>query len=435
MRIPAIHAALAMLSLAAHSVALADPLVGDVGAAYSTAEGANTNPANAAFLDRTQAMFVPEVFKQESLSVRYPGFEPTTVSENGVGSILSGGRPSFIWKPNSRFGIGGYMVPPIGIKVDIHKERIPVVVLGQQSYVDIDATGSPDLIGEVILGYKFTDRLGVGLNLSAQSIKFDATLSPSDGGDPLATISGSTSNVSSTLGARYDVMPGRLALGVAFGLVSMAKQDLKIDSPLLSSAGSAGGDDSGDGTAESVLPLNQITFGFQAGLGSRMRLLADFEYTRADKTSEQFSLVALKKKRRDVHDTLAVRTGLILGMTESANALLGFRYQPASLGAGSAGDDGLAGFGTFEVVQIFAGMQSMVPYWQIAAGFQTGFSPKVVARGKKDKDEGAKGYYQWLVGTGVVYRRASLGIDENGELPGAYLYKKISIPVAITYKF
>ncbi len=432
MRFLACHALLATLSLGANTIAFADPLVGDVGAAYSTAEGAGTNPANAAFLDRTQAMFVPELMKQESLSVRYPGFEPTTVSENGPGSILSGGKPSFIYKPNARFGIGGYLIPPLGIKVDIHKQKIPVIVLGQQSYVDLDAVGSPDVIGQVILGFKFTDRFGLGLNLGVQAISFEATLTPSEGGNALATVKGSTSDINSTLGARYDVSPGRLSLGIAFGLVSMKKQSMQIDSPLLSGGDSAAKEDDGD--TQSVVPLNQIIFGFQASLGARLRILSDFYYTRVDKNSETFSLVALKKKKRDVHDTLAVRAGIIAGLTDSANALLGFRYEPASLGAGTQGDDGLGGFGTIEVVQIFTGLTPMVPFWQISAGLQSGFSPKMLPKAKRDKDE-PRGYYQWIVGTGIVYRRASLGIDENGELPGAYLYKKTSIPVSITYKF
>jgi hypothetical protein len=424
------------LTLGISSLASADPLVGDVGAAYSTAEGAGVNPANAAFLDRTQAMFVPEIFKTESLSVRYPGFEPTTVSDNGLGSILSAGRPSFIFKPNSRFGIGGYLIPPVGIEVEIHKQKIPVVVLGQQSFVDLDAVGRPDVIGQAIMGYRFTDRLGVGLNLGIQAISFDATLTPSDGSDPLATVKGSQSDINTAVGARYEAVPGKLALGVAFGLVNIHKQSMTIDSSLLSTASgedsAAAGDDGGE--TETTTPLNQIVFGFQAGLGSRLRLLGDFYYPRADKSGQSFSLVDLKQKTRDVHDTLAVRAGIIAGLTDAANATLGFRYEPASLGAGTKGDDGLAGFGTIEVVEIFTGLAPMVPFWQVSGGIQSGFSPRAMPRSKKDKDE-ARGYYQWLVGTGIVYRRASLGIDENGELPGAYLYKKVSIPVSVTYKF
>lgn len=413
----------------------ADPLVGDVGAAYSTAEAANVNPANAGFLDRTQAMFVPELFKQESLSVRYPGFEPTTVSDSGMGSIMAGGRPAFIFKPNSRFGVGGYFLPPVGLEVEIHKEQIPVIILGQQSFIDLDAVGRPDGIGQFIAGYKITDRLGVGLSAGIQNVSFEAKLTPSDGGDVLAEVTGSTSDVNVGSGVRYDLIPNKLSVGVVAGLVSMSKREVNIESPLLqSSEGGSGAPEGGSGGHEATTPMNSFIFGIQAGLGPKFKLLTDLHYTRADKTQQTFSLVDLKTKTRDVHDVLALRMGIIMGLTDSSNVLLGFRYEPSPIGPGSPGEDGTAGFGTVEVVQIFTGLQTMTPFWQVSAGIQHGLSPKALPRGK-DKDEPRSYYYQWTIGTGIVYRRASLGIDENGELPGAYLYKKTSIPVAITYKF
>ncbi len=421
----------ALACCAAHAVA--DPLVGDVGAAYSTAEAAGTNPANAAFLDRTQASFAPELFKSESLSVRYPGFEPTTLNENGLGGILNGGRPGFIYKPSPRFGIGGYFVPPIGIELQIHKQKIPVLILGQQSYIDLDAVGKLDGAGQVIVGYKFTDRLGLGLDLSMQAITFDATLTPSDGGDPLATIKGSQSDINAVIGVRFDVIPAKFSVGVAFGLVNLHKQTTDIQSPLIGGADPGAAAKSDGANAQLTTPLNNVIFGFQAGLGTRLHLLADFDYTRVNTEATGFSLVDLKTKRKDLHDTLAVRAGAILGWMDGGNLLVGFRYEPSSIGPGAKGADGSIGFGTMEVVQIFTGFASMAPYWQVATGIQRGFSPKSLPKTKKD--DGPRGYYQWTVAVGIGYRRSSLGIDENGELPGAYLYTKTFIPASVTYKF
>jgi hypothetical protein len=454
----------ALLTLLGAPRAAADPLTGGTAAAVSTAEAADANPANAAFIDRTQFMIAPEIFKQESLQIRYPGFETISQNESGMGSILSFGKPSFIFKLTPRLGIGGYVVPPLGLGTEIKKDKIPIVVLDTLNYVDLAGKGTLDGAGQLVVGYRFTDRFGFGMKASFQSVTFDATLTPSEGGDPLVTIHGEQTSLDVTTGLRYDAVPGRFAVGTAFGLINSSKNKMDVESSLMSATGEGdegggGGEGGQGGTAATVAnPLNSFLVGIQAGLGSKIRLLADAKYTRANKSEVAFSLVDLKEKPKDVHDTLGARFGAILGITSGANGLVGFRYEPASLGAGSRGDDGLVGFGTTELVQVFAGLGDMTPFWEAALGMQWGFSPKAGEReggeregrrGRGEKGEkGEKGerergdrgrrppqgYYEWTVSLGVAYRRASLGIDENGELPGAYLYKKTFIPLTVVYK-
>jgi hypothetical protein len=220
-------------------------------------------------------------------------------------------------------------------------------------------------------------------------------------------------------------VPGRLAVGAAFGLDNMHSDRLAIESPLLDAAPTAGEAAPEDDGSETSLvnPLNSILVGAQLVAG-RMRLLGDVQYTRANKDQEAFSIVEFKKKRKDVYDTLAVRTGAIFAMTDTGDALVGFRYEPASLGPGSrsGGDgDGAIGFGTQDVVMMFAGFETLTPYWQLGLGARLSFGRH-------------KTYNAWSVASGLVYRRASLGIDENGEQPGAYLLEKTFVPVTVTYK-
>lgn len=409
----------------------ADPLTGDVAATHDTAAAASENPANAAFLDRSQISVAPELFRSESLQIRYPNFETVSQNESGLGSLLSLGKPGFIYKPSSRLGVGGYFIPPVGLSTDIHKKKIPVVILNNLDYVDLDAVGTLNGAAALTAGYRFGDSFGLGVNVVYQSISYEAELTPSSnpGGDPLATVSGSMTNTDVGLGVRYDPTPGRLAFGVAMGVASISSQTVSIESSLLDTAGGEGGESAGsDGSdTQSVLPLSAILAGVKYST-PKFRLLVDVKYTRVDKTQRSFSTVELKEKPKDLYDTLAVRAGMIMQLGAGNKAMAGFRYEPASLGPGSKSsetEEGAIGFGTQELVMVFAGFETLVPYWQLGLGAEWALAKQKV-RGKD--------FAPWTVATGLVYRRASLGIDEDGEQPGAYLHQKTFVPLTITYK-
>jgi hypothetical protein len=441
-------AGVALAAALAAARAHADPLLGDVGATLGTLDGVAANPANAAFLERTQVGIAPELYRQESLSIRYPGFESVTESDSGLSGPLQLGRPSFIWKPTPRLGLGGYLIPPIGLGLDVHKSRIPVVVLDTQNFVDLDARGELKGAAQFTLGYRFGDRVGFGANASYQKIAYRATLTPSDTNEALATIEAEQSDFDLGIGLRLDLTPGVAAIGVAFGLVNVHAERTTIDSPLIGSLGDGDGDGGSDGANASVAnPANSFLVGAMLAKPGVFRLFADARYHRVNKTQTGYSIVELKTKTKDLHDTLAASVGAALSVSPQTELLAGARYEPASLGAGSRGEDGTLGFGTTEVVQIFAGLSPLVPYWQIAGGAQFHFdyrqprAPRAHkerrdGKGKADKAERdappSEGYYAWTIGSGLVYRRASLGIDENGEQPGAYLQTRIAIPLTVT---
>ncbi len=416
----------------------ADPLMGDVAAANASLSAVEANPASAAFLDRTQVSWSPELFKTETIYARYPGFESASLADNGMGSLLS--KPAFIYKPNSRLSIGGYAIPPLPIKINIKKENLPVMLLGTLNYVDIVAKGSLKGAGQALIGYRVSNSFGVGVNANFQSVGFNAELIPSDGGDSLADVTGSFTTITSNLGFRYE-LTSKIAVGFSFGLFSQKSTELKIDSPLMSQAGGAGpGGNSGSGGGTVTSPADNFLVGIEAALNAQTRFLLDLQYARANKSETTFSLVDLADKKRDVYDTLAVRAGMSLGVTPTNSALVGYRYEPSNLGPGSPGPDGTAGFGTIDLVTMFAGFDTLKPYSQYSLGLKmlAGWVSERSERPSSKKraaEVKEKGFHAYEISFGLVYRIASLGIDENGELPGAYLQKKTFIPLTVLRKF
>jgi len=406
------------------------------GSVMGTPEGAAANPANAGFVDRTQVQFAPHLFKTESYRIRYPGFESSEQGDSGIQAPLA--IPRFIAKIGN-LGVGGIVAPP-GLALPVEIKRIPVIVLKTLNYFDINGEATVNMFANAVVGYRFGN-LGLGVSGDFASAGFKADLVPSSGGDPLVSINGSATIINVRSGVRWDVVPGRFALGVSVVVLKSSSLDLKFESPLLGDvAGGAGGEGDPGGQAgkpsTTSNPLDQIQFGVQLALSQKVRLLADGLYTRADKSQTMFSLVDLTDKPRDVHDTFAVSGNVVLNVADGRNLSVWVAHDPARIGKGSQGADGLSGFGTLDVVmtKLPGGVgEPLLPRTSFGAGAQFGFMPK------SDKPPGKKAkavyYYALTLATGIVYERASLGIDEDGELPGAYLQTSTSIPVDITYKF
>ena len=423
------------------SPALGDPLLGDAVAAYSTAEAAEDNPANAAFLDQTQFSFVGEMIKNEQIDVRYPGFEPTKILNRGV--AVPTNKPGFIFKANKRISYGGFILPPLPIAVNLERSRIPVIILGTQNYVDLKITAKIEGLASGTAGFRLSERFGVGVSAKYQAIKFKANLAPSSGGSSLADVDGKLSQLALIVGARMIAIPGTLQFGVAAALATLQSQGIDVNSPLIGDANALEPSKSDGAKARILNPLDSILVGTQLSIGGRVRLLADMRYTKAVKAQAGFSLVALKPVPQDLHDTLSVRSGALVRVLPNTNLLLGFRYEPANLGPGNRSAEPLVGFGTMNLIQIIAGLAPMTPYTMVAAGVQIGLVAKnpggpqhfsKIERTPQTAQLTAP-YYQLMLEVGIAYTYASLGIDSTGELPGAYLYRKVSLPFGLIYRF
>ncbi len=410
-------------------------LIGGAGAALSSPAAAEVNPANAAFIERTSIESNGTLYHSDTLMIRYPGFATVNQSDSGLGLPL--GLPSFIYKLNARFGVGGFFVPGVGLGKDVEVKRIPVLIFNTLNYIDFKGKGTLDGYAHLVAGFRITKQIGVGINFTNLGASFDLHGTPSSGGAELIEIKGKLSQTTANLGLRFDVVPGRFAVGGSFAFLS--KTELKPEIKLLGgiAAGAAGGGEGaapagGGGGSESSLvnPFGQFTAGAQIGLSSKFRILGDIRYTKADKTAKQFSIVELKEKTLDAHSTLAVSAGAIINMTDTANAMIGYHNQPAAIGQGGRGDGSLAGFGTIDLAKIMAGLDGLDPYVQYSAGGQFGFLPKTERHGKE-----VTGYYALTVSTGLIYKKASRGSDAASEQPGAYYQKSTSIPLGLIYRF
>lgn len=411
--------------------AWADPILGDAGAAWSTADATQINPANGAFLDRTQGTGSLEILRNESLFIRYPGGDPVIDRKSGIGGLASAVPPAGVLKLGPNFALGGYILPP-GISVDVTVSKLPIYILGQTQLIDIKAKGSADFLGGFIASYRLGESLSFGIGGNLRTISFTANLEAHDGGTTLATARGRVSDMNGLFGIRFDPVPGQFGLGISATTFQIHDEsiDIETDPGLPIPAGS------GPSGTNQTIPMSQVVAGYYASLG-RLKILGDVRYTRAIQGVEVYSLAELKPKEREVFDTVGVSGGGVLQFSDRLNGLAGFRYEPASVGAGSRSNEnqeGTAGFGPIDLAEVFVGLKGLTPYTQYAAGLQLKFMPRTLPKAERIGRSSPTRYHALTIHGGIAYREATLGIDENGEQPAAYYQKKIFIPGGLTIK-
>jgi hypothetical protein len=286
-------------------------------------------------------------------------------------------------------------------------------------------------VGHLVAGFRPFKQFGVGINFTTLDVAFKIDGKASGSGSELFAADGGMTQTVANLGMRLDIVPGRLALGGTIALVRKTTMKINTSSPLMGAGGLPGGAAGSGGSSNNATdPFSSFLIGAMVAPIPKVRLLADLKYERANKNEQMFSLVDLTTKTRDAHDTLSFRGGAIFSINESTNGMLGYHREPAKYGQGGTGDGSLSGFGTIDLIMIMAGAgQELQPYEQYGVGAQFGLLPRVERHGKA-----ATGYYALSLSTGLVYKKASLGIDENGEQPGAYYYKATTIPIGVTYR-
>src|SRR5690606_27405406 len=99
-------------------------------------------------------------------------------SDSGLG--LPTAVPSFIYKINENFGVGGFAVPGLPIGLPVEKKQIPIMVLGTLNFVDVVGEGRLGGAASATVGYQITDRFSIGVNFDYLSIVADASLTPSE---------------------------------------------------------------------------------------------------------------------------------------------------------------------------------------------------------------------------------------------------------------
>ena len=397
---------------------LATPLLGDFAAAYDSPEAAVDNPANAGFLAHSGVSGSAEGLKQETISARYPGLEPIVVKNNNVSLPLA--KPGLIVKVTPNLGIGGFAVPPIPYTFSVSKPHLPVILLGQPFYLDAKIKAQLQGLGNFIVGYRLNETFGLGFGVDYTAVKFSALLSESQTGTTLVSADGSATLINANIGARVQLAGGRVSVGIATTALQMRQVQLDVSSPLIN------GGSAGDAlkSVSSGLNMQRQFGGALAGvrlkLVPRITVMGEVRYSRSDPNQQSVSVVNLKKEAVDARDVIAFRGGLVVSVAPRINLLGGFRYEPSPIGPGRLGDDPRVGFGTADFLSSVAGFAPLGEYYMVGGGLQLGVLQ--AAHQKSNQSD----YWRLIIEGGVTFTEASIGIDESGELPGAYYYRKIA---------
>ena len=166
------------------------------------------------------------------------------------------------------------------------------------------------------------------------------------------------------------------------------------------------------------------------------------EYQKAKSGRTRYSVVDLKNKEVDSYDTWSLYTGMQYAFTPEFTLMRGYLNEPGSIGPGAKGDDEKTGFGFMDLAQNLGNPPSR-PQWIFSAGAQFNFMKEGDRGSDKSKgDRSAKeargrkqNYYKLNLESGITYGETSIGIDETGEQPGAYLVRRFGVPFKLTYRF
>ena len=356
-------------------------------------------------------------FAQVQRKIRLPGYDATETT------TTSPGLPS--WAFAMTRGRLGFSVanglPPLPAR-DVSIRNTPFLILGQQEKIDIDARVTPKGSFTLGAGWKPLPRLSIGLSWSYLAADAAVQISSSDSGTVLANISGSMTSTRLLAGI-HATTGRRFSMAAVLQILGENKLDLESDVSTGSALESGGGQP----------PL--LSRGLLIGSRYRGRsftLLTDITYRAADAGATRFSMVDLREKPLDNEDMLALRAGAIIRLSRTRSLLLGLDITPSAIGQGSQGEDGTTGYGQFDVG--LNPLQESGPYRQASVGMQIRRYRKAPRRrGKRRKAPAAP--LHWQVQTGLVYRYSSVGIDEDGEQPAAYLIRTLMVPVRLEWYF
>ena len=463
---PSSRALLALFALAAAllcvnpGVLKADALMGNVGAVLATPYGVSANPANAGFVPTTEAQMGGSVVSTKA-KFRVPFTPP--VSKNYKGISFSDIPATVIKRGNVGFSVMGGM---LNARLSGQANKMPILLLNQMNYLDVDAAITHVSFAQVSAGVKIFDRLGLGLAGTYVNAAGEVSITPSGTDQPLATVHFSDVQLMSIrIGFRFDLIPRKLMIGVATDAYSKMKiGNFDVRSSLADDLQNAGGGSGTDGVqmpqidtsalmGSSASGLNRWLFGAGAILGP-LSAYADFDYRKKPANTQTFSMAKMKVCEGDYHDAVSFRGGgkihvprRIFSPFHTPVALLGgVQYEPSNMGPGTAGPDGLAGFSPMALVATNftqgpiamatemtgamggMGFNAVAPFWAVGGGTELSLWKT------KQKVDGERIYSLSLIGGGY-YREESLGVDDQGDHPFAFEKKVFGATGYLIYRF
>ncbi len=379
------------------------------------------NPAHTANLPSSE-IGLNWGISSEEYNQRYPGFDAHTSNSLGM---MGPPLPSGVWKPTNNFGVSA-IVLPFAIGQEISKSGIPLIILNQENTVDFVGTGQVNFLIFAVAGYRFSDYFSLGAQFSYIDAGGEFRLLTPGVAEPLAEVSATIATTNSRVGMLFS-FGSTLNIGLSAGAFSSSSSQIDFKSSLTALGGEEAGPAPGGGGSSSSSALNPVRFGVGLSPTPRFEISLDIEYDRAS-PKDEFSIVDLKSKPKDLYDTVSVYAGTVVKLKSSWSVLAGYLYEPSAIGPGSPGVEGSSGFGFTDILLGMGELPSR-PQWNIGFGFRKGF-------GKKQRNAKYLATYQRLsLEFGFSYGETSIGVNQGGEQPGAYLSRRTRFPFAISYKF
>ena len=386
-----------------------DTLTGGTGATVPSIPGSDSNPANAVYLKRTEFLLMLPSYKNDNIKVKYPGSPTLNRSIKGIN--MPRALPGYVVKHSKKISWSLVALPPVPLNLPVSINELPLNILNSINFVNMEVDAKINGSARGLIAYKFSRNLALGLSADYLATDVTSVIKDFETNEDVASIKVNSVAANLRTGIRYRLSKS-LILGASSRIYSYSKRKVETSVSVAGGSQPASIDQTTD-------PLKSVLLGLTYRT-KRRSLFLDLAYDRADKT-ESFSLVDLARKERDSHDPLAVRLGGLLKMNPRFGLLFGGRYEPSGIGSGSPGANGKGGFSSMELLQLFAGSQELKPYWELGGGIETHFAKE-------------KKFYSYTLRIGVTYSDASLGVDSNGELPGAYKQTKLQIPLSIKYR-
>ena len=443
--------------LALTKSAAANPLMGNVESVQATPFGAQANPANYGFALESQFQAAGGL-KYSSAKFRVPGAD--TLTKSGGGFSVSG-IPTYIFKltPNLGLSVLGFALPsPLSAKLN----DIPILLFNQVNHFNAKLTLKSVAYFSGGMGFRLR-HFGIGGNLTYINASGEMDIGASDSGTVLANVGFNSFTITSVrVGARFDLIPGHLALGAAANAFTLQKIGaISISSPLASALpdGAANSASSGDGlsgignlTTPTTSSFDEFLFGWGLAVGSVM-VFTDFDYKKKPADPRVFSLSKFKITNADSYDTMAFRGGgkIILPRFSklpsigSIRLIGGAQYEPSDMGPGESGPNGRAGFSPLTLVPtnfgsgllamagdtsgiVPLGLGSKVPFTAFSGGIE-------FEAFRRDSRERSSSAYKLTLAGGLYYRLDSIGVDKSGDSPFAFEKQTIGSMGSLIYRF
>ena len=403
--------------------------------------GAGSNPAVAGEIRETSVEIEPILYQSEIIRMRFVGFDPIVKQNSGLGSLATF-MPALMWKPTKALGVFiSEILPPVDAKIKI--DDVPIVILKQQNMADIAVDAKVAYGIGAGLGYELNPRLALGANILSQSIGIKADITTTSGAE-LVKVGLQQNLFSLGAGLLFEAIPNKLSLGFASDIISTSSIKTSIDSPLLSGAGGAGANTGQSLDSTTNMPFSRMLGGVMVTFADFASFGFDLDWQRAPQNMQEFSLTDLAQKPKDIHDSVSVRAMGSFRPNHEQRIMVGGSYEPSMVGAGTPGTDGLSGFGLRETLMLYGGFQDLLPGYSFMVGTVYGedlqkesaqVEPKT-RHGRSKEPKRVTGLWSMTnIGAGLVYRQASLGIDESGELPAAYTQTKLGLRLFLIHYF